>query len=58
MKAMKGKRKHLSLYVDPEIADSLRTLSTKTRIPQQSLLREAVDDLLAKYKMRVRGTRV
>jgi hypothetical protein len=37
------------LYLEPEKAELLARLSAATRIPKQVLLREAVDDLLAKH---------
>jgi predicted DNA-binding protein len=39
-----------SLYLEPQKAALLDSLSAKTRIPKAVLLREAVDDLLIKYK--------
>jgi predicted DNA-binding protein len=39
-----------SLYLEPEKAELLDALAAKTRIPKAVLLREAVDDLLAKFK--------
>lgn len=50
-----GQRVQLSLYVDLKQRDALAHLSKVTRVPQQVYLREAVDDLLAKYKTRLRG---
>jgi hypothetical protein len=45
------RNKHLqSLYLEPEKAVLLDELATETRIAKAVLLREAVDDLLAKYK--------
>jgi predicted DNA-binding protein len=44
--------KQVALYVTPEVHDALRVLSERTRVPQSIYLREAVDDLLAKYKVR------
>jgi predicted DNA-binding protein len=38
------------LYLEPEKAELLAKLSERTRIPKAVLLREAVDDLLAKHK--------
>jgi predicted DNA-binding protein len=37
------------LYLDPEKAELLNQLAASTRIPKAVLLREAVDDLLAKH---------
>jgi len=39
-----------ALYLEREKAELLAGLSARTRIPKQSLLREAVDDLLVKHK--------
>ena len=39
-----------SLYLKPEKASLLNDLAAETRIPKAVLLREAVDDLLQKYK--------
>jgi hypothetical protein len=39
----------IAAFVTPQQRDGLKALSAKTRIPQQALLREALDDLLAKY---------
>ena len=48
---MATRNKHLqSLYLEPEKAVLLDELSAETRIPKAVLLREAVDDLLVKYK--------
>jgi predicted transcriptional regulator len=41
------------LYLDHEKADALAQLAATTRVAKQVLLREAVDDLLAKYKVKV-----
>lgn len=38
-----------ALYLEPEKAERLDALAKRTRIPRAVLLREAVDDLLAKY---------
>ena len=43
--------KHQQLILlEPEKVQLLEELATTTRIAKQVLLREAVDDLLAKYK--------
>jgi hypothetical protein len=39
-----------SLYLEPEKTELLDALAADTRIPKAVLLREAVDDLLIKYK--------
>ena len=50
MPTMKGKRVLTSLYLDPPAAAALRLLSDRTRVPQAVYLREAVNDLLIKYR--------
>ena len=48
---MVTRHKHLqSLYLEPDRADLLDELAAETRIPKAVLLREAVDDLLVKYR--------
>jgi predicted DNA-binding protein len=37
------------IYLEPEKAELLDALATDSRIPKAVLLREAVDDLLAKH---------
>ena len=44
------KKSALPLYVEPEIAEELRALSERTRVPQQVYLREGVDLVLKKYR--------
>ena len=45
------RQKHMqTIYLEPDRATLLDTLSSETRIPKAVLLREAVDDLLVKYK--------
>jgi hypothetical protein len=39
----------IAAFVTPQQKDGLKALSARTRIPQQALLREALDDLLVKY---------
>jgi len=46
------KRTSQSVSLDPIKAELLAVLSKETRIPRAELLREAVDDLLAKYLRR------
>lgn len=57
MATMKGKRVLTSIYLDPPVAEALRKLSEETRIPQAVYLREALDDLLVKYKAGVSKAR-
>jgi hypothetical protein len=45
--------KQIALYVTPAQHRALKHLSDSTRVAMQIYLREAVDDLLAKYKVRV-----
>jgi len=40
-----------SIYLDPAKAALLDELAAQSRIPKAVLLREAVDDLLIKYKV-------
>lgn len=48
---MATRNKHLqSLYLEPEKAKLLDELAAETRIAKAVLLREAVDDLLVKYR--------
>ena len=53
MPTMKGKRVLMSLYIDPDVYLAVKQLSKKTRVPAAVYLREAVDDLLEKYKLEV-----
>jgi Ribbon-helix-helix domain len=55
MARMVGKRIISSVYLDPAVNTALKGLSDKTRISIAVYLREAVDDLLAKYKIKVRA---
>lgn len=45
------------LYLEPEKAEALNALATESRIPKAVLLREAVDDLLAKHGKLKKGPR-
>jgi Ribbon-helix-helix domain len=47
----KTKRKQHSVYLDPDRHELFVRLAKQTRIAQAVLLREAVDDLLRKYRM-------
>ena len=38
-------------YLDPDKLELLRRLAGQTRIPRSVLVREAIDDLLMKYKL-------
>ncbi len=55
---MRGRREMMSIYLRPEVADHLRHLSARTDMPIAHYLREAVDDLLAKHKVKVPKPRV
>ena len=39
-------------YLDPEQSEALKVLSAQTRVPQQAYIREGVEYVLAKYKMK------
>lgn len=47
----KTKRSVEVAYLDPEKLELLKRLAADTRIPRAVLMREAVDDLLAKHGM-------
>jgi hypothetical protein len=50
MAGMTARKQHLqTIYLEPEKAALLGDLAATTRIPKAVLLREAVDDLLAKH---------
>lgn len=46
------KRVFTGVYFDRPQHDALRQLSNRTRVPLAAYLREAVDDLLKKYRVR------
>ena len=48
----KGSQAQITSYYDPAAVTQLRALSEATRKPQSEYLREALDDLLAKYGWR------
>ena len=50
---MRGRREMMSIYLRPDVADCLRQLSAQTDTSIAHYLREAVDDLLTKYKVKV-----
>ena len=55
-----GKRIMSPLYLDPLKHEALKRLAAEARRPRSVLLREAVDDLLAKHARRMlrrKGTR-
>ena len=39
-----------TVYLDPDKLELLKKLAEETRIPRAVLAREAIDDLLVKYK--------
>jgi hypothetical protein len=43
-------KKQVIAYLEPEQAEDLRSLSDRTRVPQQVYMREGVDMVLAKYR--------
>jgi len=47
----KTRRKTHTVYLDPDRHELFVQLSKQTRIAQAVLLREAVDDLLKKYRL-------
>jgi hypothetical protein len=47
----KTKRAFETVYLDHEKLDLLKRLAKDTRIPRAVLAREAIDDLLVKYKV-------
>jgi Ribbon-helix-helix domain len=47
----RAKRVFTGVYFDRGQHDALRELSDRTRVPLAVYLREAVDDLLKKYKV-------
>lgn len=47
----KTRRKTRTVYLDPDKHELFVQLSKQTRIAQAVLLREAVDDLLRKYRL-------
>jgi hypothetical protein len=53
MTTMKGRRETTSIYLRPGVLEALRGLSEKTDIPVAHYLREAVNDLLAKHRIKV-----
>ena len=57
MVTMKGKRVLTSLYLDPPVHKALKELSQATRVPTAVYLREAIADLLAKYRVKVPAAR-
>ena len=48
-----GTKKQILVLLDIEKAEQLRKLNENTRVPKSVYLREAVDDLLKKYKREI-----
>ncbi len=44
------RRVRVALFIEPEQRDQLQALSQATRVPWAIYVREAIDDLLVKYK--------
>lgn len=58
MPTMKGNRVLTSLYLDPPAHAALKQLSAESRVPVAVYLREAIDDLLRKHKVKVPKAKV
>jgi len=56
MSYKRRKRITMTIYVDPDQKMALDTLSKVTRIPTSEYVREAIDDLLMKYKRHLKRT--
>ncbi len=52
-----GKRKRMTFWMEPGQIEGLKTLHEVTRIPQAVLMREAIDDLLSKYREELQKAR-
>ena len=46
----KGNQVQICSYYPPEMADQLKALAERTRVPLATYLREAAEDLLNKYE--------
>jgi hypothetical protein len=57
MAAKRGKLVQVGTYLSPEMAVRLKRLSGLTRVSQAAYFREAIEDLLRKYKGSVRKKR-
>ncbi len=55
---MRGRREMMSIYLRPEVADCLRDLAMRTDVPIAHYLREAVDDVLKKHRVKVPKPRI
>lgn len=45
----------ISTYLSQDLAERLKELSDRTRVPQAAYFREAVEDLLKKYEETKKG---
>jgi len=52
-----GNQVKIASYYPPELVDQLKRLSEATRITQSAYLREALEDLLTKHRVALRGTK-
>lgn len=52
-----GRRIATSAYLDPSVFEALNTLSQRLGIPVAELVRQAIDDLLLRYRVRPKSTR-
>lgn len=54
---MVGRRVMTSAYLDPEVYEALTSLSKRLNIPAAELMRQAVGDLLLRYRVQVLSRR-
>jgi len=52
-----GRRIATSAYLDPAVYEALSQLSERLGIPVAELVRQAIDDLLLRYRIRVKSSR-
>jgi hypothetical protein len=52
MPKMKGNRVMTTVYLDPEQHEALERLKEQSRVPTAERIRQAIDSLLAKHKVR------
>jgi len=57
MPYMKGRRVVTTIYLRPEVLAALQGFSRRRDVSVAHFLREAVDDLMAKYRVTVRRPR-
>jgi predicted DNA-binding protein len=48
-----GRRVMTSAYLDPEVYEALGSLSERLGIPAAELVRQAISDLLLRYRVRI-----